>query len=148
MRYGASADLEGDFNTYFSKVRTAHFGDEAKRRLMIGTFARMAGYRDAYYMRALKVRTTLINEYKAAFKECDVLVSPTMPMVAPTFDEISRLTPVQNYMADILTVGPNLAGLPHISVPVRPVNGLPVGLQLIADHFNEAALIAAGRQLE
>lgn len=148
MRYGAHEELEGDFNTYFTKVRTAHFGDEAKRRLMIGTFARMAGYRDAFYMRALRVRTTLIDEYKAAFKECDLLVSPTMPMVAPTFDEISKLTPLQNYMADILTVGPNLAGLPHLTVPVAPVEGMPVGAQLIADHFNEKFIVAGGRALE
>jgi aspartyl-tRNA(Asn)/glutamyl-tRNA(Gln) amidotransferase subunit A len=148
MRYGAHETLEGDFNAYFTKVRTLHFGDEAKRRLMVGTFARMAGYRDAYYMRALRVRTMLINEYKKAFKQCDLLVSPTMPMVAPTFDEIAKLTPVQNYMADILTVGPNLAGLPHMTVPVSLVKGMPVGCQLIADHFNEVALVAGGRSLQ
>jgi aspartyl-tRNA(Asn)/glutamyl-tRNA(Gln) amidotransferase subunit A len=99
-------------------------------------------------MRALRVRTMLINEYKKAFKQCDLLVSPTMPMVAPTFDEIAKLTPVQNYMADILTVGPNLAGLPHMTVPVSLVKGMPVGCQLIADHFNEVALVAGGRSLQ
>jgi aspartyl-tRNA(Asn)/glutamyl-tRNA(Gln) amidotransferase subunit A len=148
MRYGAHEKLEGDFNTYFTKVRTAHFGDEAKRRLMLGTFARMAGYRDAYYLRALKLRSALIDEYKSAFKGVDVLASPTMPMVAPTFDEISKLTPLQNYMADILTVGPNVAGLPHISVPVSPAHRMPVGIQLVADHFKESTLVRTGVNLE
>ncbi|MEK6822659.1 MAG: amidase family protein, partial [Nanoarchaeota archaeon] len=148
MRYGATGPLQGSFNDYFTTVRTAHFGDEAKRRLMIGTFARMAGYRDAYYLKALKLRTTLINEYKAAFKNVDVLAGPTMPMVAPTFDEIAKLTPLQNYMADILTVGPNVAGLPHLSVPIEPAHRLPVGLQFVADHLNEAALVRAGKGTE
>jgi len=148
MRYGAHGALGPQFNDYFSQVRTQHFGDEAKRRLMLGTFARMAGWREAYYVRALKVRAALIEEYQRAFKNVDVLLSPTMPMVAPTFDEIAKLSPLQNYMADILTVGPNLAGLPHASVPVGNVKNLPVGLQLIANHFDEKTLIRAAGGLQ
>jgi len=149
MRYGASEKIEGSFNEYFSKVRSNYFGDEAKRRIIIGTFARMAGYRDAYYIKAAKVRTKIIEEYKKAFKKVDLLVSPTMPFVAPKFKDIEKLTPLQNYVSDILTVGPNLAGLPHISIPVGfNKDKMPIGLMLIADHLKEEKLIQVGAKLE
>jgi len=149
MRYGASEAIKGNFNEYFSKVRSDYFNDESKRRIIIGTFARMAGYRDAYYIKAAKVRTKIIEEYKKAFKKFDLLLSPTMPFVAPKFKEIEKLTPLQSYMADILTVGPNLAGLPHISIPVGfNKDKMPIGLMLIADHLQEEKLIQAGSKLE
>jgi len=149
MRYGASEQIKGNFNEYFSKVRSDYFNDESKRRIMIGTFARMAGQRDAYYIKAAKVRTKIIEEYKKAFKKVDLLVSPTMPFVAPKFKEIEKLSPLQNYMADILTVGPNLAGLPHISVPIGfNKEKMPIGLMLIADHLKEEKLIQAASKLE
>ena len=149
MRYGAHEKLEGNFNEYFSKVRSLNFNEESKRRIIIGTFARMAGYRDAYYIKAMKVRTKIIDEYKKVFKKYDVLVSPTMPIVAPKFEEIKKLTPLQNYMMDILTVGPNLAGLPHLSVPVGfNKDKMPIGLMLIADHLKEENLIQFGAKLE
>lgn len=148
LRYGANSELKGKFDEYFSKVRTQNFGAEAKRRILLGTFARMAGYRNAYYLKAAQVRTKIIEEYLSAFKQCDVLATPTMPMIAPTFDEISKLTPAQNYMADILTVGPNLAGLPHISIPCDKINDLPVGLQLIGNHFEELELLGVARAYE
>ncbi len=147
LRYGASESLDGDFNEYFSKVRTKNLSFEAKRRIMLGTFARMAGYRDAYYLKALSVRTKITEEFKKAFKQVNVLASPTMPITAPTFDEISKLSALQNYMMDILNVGPNLAGMPHISIPTAEVKGLPSGLQLIADHFKEENLFKAGGKL-
>ncbi|MBU0628144.1 MAG: aspartyl/glutamyl-tRNA amidotransferase subunit A [Nanoarchaeota archaeon] len=148
MRYGAAEKLEGSFNEYFSKVRSDYFNDESKRRIIIGTFARMAGYRDAYYIKAAKVRTKIIEEYKKAFAKFDLLLSPTMPFVAPKFKDIEKLTPLQNYMADILTVGPNLAGLPHISIPAGfNKDKMPIGLMLIADHLKEEKLIQAGSKL-
>jgi aspartyl-tRNA(Asn)/glutamyl-tRNA(Gln) amidotransferase subunit A len=147
MRYGIHEKLEGNFNQYFSKVRSLNFNMETKRRILLGTFARMAGYRDAYYIKAMKVRTKIIEEYKKAFKKFDVLVSPTMPIVAPKFIEIEKLTPFQHYMMDILTVGPNLAGLPHMSVPVGFKDKMPVGLMLIADHLKEGNLIEIGAKL-
>ena len=147
MRYGAHEKLDGNFNEYFSKVRSANFGEEAKRRIILGTFARMAGYRDAYYIKAMQVRTKIIEEYKKAFKKFDALVSPTMPIVAPKFSEIEKLTPLQNYMMDILTVGPNLAGLPHITVPVKK-DKMPIGLMLIGDHLEEKKIIQIGSVLE
>jgi len=148
MRYGASDKLEGNFNEFFTKVRSHNFGEEAKRRIMLGTFARMAGYRDAYYLKALKVRTKIIEEYKKAFKKYDLLVSPTMPIVAPKISEIEKLSPLQNYMMDIMTVGPNIAGLPHLNIPVGFENNLPVGMMLIGNHFDETKLLQLGGAYE
>lgn len=148
MRYGATLDLNGSFNEFFSRVRTQFFGQEAKRRIILGTFARMAGYRDAYYLKAAAVRKKIIQEYQKAFSDCDVLVTPTMPVIAPTFGEIEKLTPLENYMIDILTVGPNLAGLPHISIPCGSVRDLPVGMQLIGNHFEEFELLEAAHAYE
>lgn len=141
MRYGKHEKLEGNFNEYFKDVRSKNFGQEAKRRIMLGTFARMAGYRDAYYIKAMKVRTLIIEEYKKLFKKYDALVCPTMPVIAPKFSEIEKLTPLQNYMMDILTAGPNLAGLPHISVPAGFVKDMPVGIMFIGDHLMEKKII-------
>ncbi|MBI2660424.1 Asp-tRNA(Asn)/Glu-tRNA(Gln) amidotransferase subunit GatA [Candidatus Woesearchaeota archaeon] len=148
MRYGASEKLEGSFNEYFTKVRSNNFGEEAKRRIILGTFARMAGYRDAFYLKAAKVRTLMINEYKKAFKKFDALVSPTSPMLPPKFSEIEKLTPLQHYLADVMTVSPNVAGLPHLNVPVGFEKNLPVGMLLIADHLQEGKLIQLGSAVE
>jgi aspartyl-tRNA(Asn)/glutamyl-tRNA(Gln) amidotransferase subunit A len=148
MRYGKHEKLEGSFNEYFSKVRSKNMGAEAKRRIMLGTFARMAGYRDAYYIKAAKVRTKIIQEYKKAFKKFDVLVSPVSPILPPKFDDIKKLTPLQNYMADIMTVGPNLAGIPHASVPSGSAGKLPIGIMLMTDHLQEGRLIQIGSALE
>lgn len=141
MRYGQEETLVGSFNEYFSKVRGDNFGEEAKRRIMLGTFARMAGYRDAYYIKALKVRTLITQEYQHLFKRFDGLISPVAPILAPRFNELEKLSPLQNYMLDILTVGPNLAGLPHISIPVGMEDELPVGMMITADHLQEAKLL-------
>ncbi|MBI2654136.1 Asp-tRNA(Asn)/Glu-tRNA(Gln) amidotransferase subunit GatA [Candidatus Woesearchaeota archaeon] len=148
MRYGISEKLEGSFNEYFTRVRSKNLGDEAKRRIILGTFARMAGYRDAYYIKAMKVRTLMIQEYKKAFKKFDALVSPTVPILPPKFSEIEKLTPLQNYMMDVMLVGPNVAGLPHLNVPVGYEKNLPVGMLLIADHLQEGKLIQLGSAVE
>ncbi|MBI2523543.1 Asp-tRNA(Asn)/Glu-tRNA(Gln) amidotransferase subunit GatA [Candidatus Woesearchaeota archaeon] len=144
MRYGISEKLEGNFNEYFTKVRSNNFGAEAKRRIILGTFARMSGYRDAYYIKATKIRAMIVSEYKKLFKKYDALVSPTMPIVAPKFSEIEKLTPLQNYMMDIMTVSPNLAGLPHLSVPVGFDGNMHIGMMLTADHLREGKLIQLG----
>ena len=148
LRYGLHLPLEGNFDEYFSKVRAEGFSDEVKRRVILGTFTRMAGYRDAYYLKALKVRTRVIEDFKEAFSDVDILAAPTMPVVAPRFDEIAKLEPIQHYMMDVLTVAPNLAGIPMISVPCGDVGGLPVGLHLMADHLQEGALIQAAHAYE
>jgi len=148
MRYGAVEKLEGNFNEYFTKVRSNNFGDEVKRRIILGTFARMAGYRDAFYLKAMKVRTLMINEYKKAFRKFDALVSPTASILSPKFEDIEKLTPLQHYMIDVMTVSPNVAGLPHLNVPVGFEKNLPVGMLLIADHLQEGKLIQLGSAIE
>ena len=148
MRYGLHLPLQGNFDEYFSAVREQGFGEEAKRRIILGTFARMAGWRDAYYLKALKVRTKIIEDFKQAFKKFDVLAAPTMPVVAPKFSDIEKLEPIQVYMMDILTVAPNLAGIPMISVPCGSVQGLPVGLHLMGDHLQEKKIIQAAYAFE
>ncbi|VVB59617.1 Amidase [uncultured archaeon] len=147
MRYGATLPLEGEFNEYFSKVRGNYLGEEAKRRIILGTYARMAGYRDQYYLKALKVRQLIINDYKHAFKKYDVLISPTMPFIAPKFSEIEKLTPVQHYYADILTGSPNLAGIPMLSVPCGKSKGMPVGMHILGDYLAEKTILAVGKEI-
>lgn len=148
MHYGLAKPLEGNFNEYFSSVRAEGFGAEAKRRIILGTYARMAGYREAFYMKALKIRTLIINDFKKVFKKFDAIAAPTMPMLPPKFSEIEKLSPLENYQADILTVPANLAGIPHISVPCGFAKGLPVGLHLLADHLQEGKIISLGSQYE
>jgi aspartyl-tRNA(Asn)/glutamyl-tRNA(Gln) amidotransferase subunit A len=148
MRYGLHGDLSGNFDEYFSKVRGMGFGKEAKRRILLGTFARMAGYRDAYYLRAAKARTVLIMEFRRAFESVDVIASPTMPTIAPRFSEIQEMSPAQQYAMDLCTVPPNLAGLPHISVNAGYSKKLPVGLLLSAWHLQEEKLVRAAKAVE
>ncbi|MBW2976722.1 aspartyl/glutamyl-tRNA amidotransferase subunit A [Candidatus Woesearchaeota archaeon] len=144
MRYGISGKLEGNFNEFFTKVRSENLGAEAKRRIILGTFARMSGYRDAYYIKATKVRAMIVNEYKKMFKKYDALISPTAPILPPKISEIEKLSPLQNYMMDVMTVSPNLAGLPHLSAPVGFVDKLPVGMLIMADHLQESKLVQLG----
>ena len=146
MRYGKHEKLEGTFNEYFSKVRSNNFGKEAKRRILLGTFTRMAGYRDAYYIQALKVRSKIIEEYKKSFKKFDVLVTPATPVLPLKFDEIDKLSIVENYMTDVLTVGPNLAGMPHINIPTGFNKNLPIGMLLTSNHLEEGKLIQLGKE--
>jgi len=148
LRYGLHLPLEGSFDEYFSAVRSAGFGDEAKRRIILGTYARMAGYRDAYYLKALRVRTRVIEDFRRVYRDVDVLAAPTMPVVAPRFDEIAELEPIQHYMMDILTVAPNLAGVPMVSVPCGESDGMPVGLHVMADYLGEGDMIRAAAAVE
>jgi aspartyl-tRNA(Asn)/glutamyl-tRNA(Gln) amidotransferase subunit A len=149
LRYGVQGEVEGKhFDEYFSEIRSREFSDEAKRRIILGTFARMSGYRDAYYLKAMKVRTKLINEFKEAFKEYDLLLCPTMPVVAPKFLDIDKLSPLQNFAMDLCTVPANLAGLPHISVNAGFVGKMPVGMMAIAPHLQEARLYSFAKVME
>ncbi len=148
MRYGAQEKVEAEFSEYFSKVRTHNFGEEAKRRIILGTYMRAAGFRDEYYMKALRVRSLLIKEFKAAFGHVDVIAAPSMPILPPRFDEIKGMSPMEAYDLDRTTTAPNLCGFPTISVPAGMSDGLPVGLQLIADHFEEGKLISAASSVE
>ncbi len=148
MRYGFEPELKGTFDEYFSEVRSTALGKEAKRRIILGTFARMSGYRDAYYLRALKVRSKIIQEFQQQFKKFDVLAHPTMPFIAPKFKEIEKLSPLQNYLADICTVPSNLGGFPHVSVNAGFSKGMPVGIMFSSDHFEEGKSIQASSAVE
>lgn len=143
MRYGLEMDPEDfeDFNEYFSEVRSEGFGEEAKRRILLGTYTRMAGYRDQYYIKAAEVRQKIIDQFKEAFEEYDVLVSPSMPNIAPKIEEAENMDPAEVYAMDTLTVGPNLAGLPMISVPNGKSQGMPTGLHIVGDHFEEEKIL-------
>jgi len=148
LRYGSQLDITNDYEEYFKTVRTKFFTKEAKRRIMIGTFARMSSQRDDYYIKALRIREKIIQEYKEIFKNYDLLISPTTPTKAPLFEDIKKLTPLQNYAMDFLTVGPNLAGLPHISIPILKNNKLPSGFMIIGNHFEEKKIIDFGKIVE
>ncbi len=148
LTHGSQLPLKGTFNEYFSEVKSKFLGKEAKRRIILGTFARMSGFRNAYYLKAMKVRTKIIQEYQNAFKKYDLIASPTMPILPPKFSEIEKLTPLQNYMMDILTVGPNLAGLPHLNINAGFIKKLPVGLLFTSNHLHENNLLKIGKELK
>jgi aspartyl-tRNA(Asn)/glutamyl-tRNA(Gln) amidotransferase subunit A len=149
MRYGQQeGDLSMKFDDYFTSFRSQYFGDEAKRRILLGTFTRMVGYADRYYNKALKVRNAIISDYKKVFAGFDAVVTPTMPFVSPRFDEISKMSALDSYKADFLTVPPNIAGTPHLSVPCGYADGMPVGMLLTSDHWNEDALVSFAGEWE
>jgi len=149
MRYGKEGShFENMYNTFFTEVRTEAFGVEAKRRIMLGTFARMVGYRDKYYMKALMVRRKIVEEFERVFRDFDLVASPTMPLLPPEFEKIEEMSPASIYALDFLTVPPNLAGLPHISMPMGYIDDLPAGIHFIAPHWEEGRLITIGRVWE
>jgi aspartyl-tRNA(Asn)/glutamyl-tRNA(Gln) amidotransferase subunit A len=150
MRYGHQyGDLSLKFDDYFTSFRSQYFGEEAKRRILLGTFTRMVGFRDRYYSKARMVRQSIIGEYRSVLRGCDAVLTPTMPFVSPKFSDISIMTPVESYKADILTGPPNIAGMPHASVPCGyDGDGMPVGMQFVADHWDEGVLFSAAEEWE
>ncbi len=142
MRYGLRATGDSLFDTY-ARTRGEGFGAEVKRRIMLGTFVLSAGYYDAYYKKAQAVRTLIRRDFDEAFKNVDVMLTPTSPTTAWPLGEKFN-DPIAMYLADIFTVSVNLAGLPGMSVPCGFVEGLPVGFQLIGKAFDEATLFRAG----
>jgi aspartyl-tRNA(Asn)/glutamyl-tRNA(Gln) amidotransferase subunit A len=147
MRYGARVQGDTLTDTY-EGTRASGFGAEVQRRLMIGTYVLSSGYYDAYYLRAQKVRTKILNDFQEAFKTVDALLTPTCPSAAFAFGEKSG-DPVEMYLNDIFTVTANLAGLPGISVPAGlNKDGLPLGLQVIGKALDEAACFRVGGALE
>ena len=146
VRYGLRVE-NGDVRTMYDRTRDAGFGDEPKRRIMLGTYALSAGYYEAYYGQAQKVRTVIRQEHDAAFEQFDVLVSPTSPTVA--FELGARTAnPLAMYAADLLTIPSNMAGLPGLSIPCGLSEGLPVGLQILGPQFSENLMFRAGHALE
>ena len=142
VRYGLPTEKgTSDWNAAFSRTRSEGFGEEVKRRILLGTFVLSAGYYEAYYVRAQKARALLTKEFELAFKRYDVLLGPTMPVLPPKLGE--KATPLEDYLIDINTVAANLTGFPSISIPCGFVGGLPVGMQAIAPRFREDVLLKA-----
>jgi aspartyl-tRNA(Asn)/glutamyl-tRNA(Gln) amidotransferase subunit A len=146
VRYGHRAAAEERLEMY-ERTRDEGFGDEPKRRIMLGTYALSAGYYEAFYGQAQKVRTIIAREHAEAFERFDVLVSPTSPTVAFRFGE-KTANPVAMYLSDLLTIPSCMAGLPGLNIPCGLSEGLPVGLQLIGPQFSENTLFRVGHALE
>ncbi|MDH5752835.1 MAG: aspartyl/glutamyl-tRNA amidotransferase subunit A, partial [Deltaproteobacteria bacterium] len=148
IRYGVRADQPENLRGLYMRSREEGFGPEVKRRIMLGTFALSAGYYDAYYGHAMKIRELLRGDFQKAFSSVDFIASPTSPV--PAFRLGERLQdPLQMYLVDAFTLPVNLAGLPGISVPAGfTEQGLPLGLQLIAPHFQEESLLGAAHAFE
>ena len=143
VRYGFRAPDDGasDLRMMYRRTRARGFGAEVKRRIMLGTYVLSAGYYDAYYLKAQRVRTLIARDYDAAFEHADVIAMPTSPTAA--FKLGDRVAdPLQMYLADVFTVSANLAGLPAVSVPCGfTSNRLPIGLQLTGRRFDEATIL-------
>jgi aspartyl-tRNA(Asn)/glutamyl-tRNA(Gln) amidotransferase subunit A len=147
IRYGYRA-AANDLTDTYRISRGEGFGAEVKRRIMLGTYALSAGYYDAYYLKAQRVRTLIRQDFEEAFKRCDVIVTPTAPTTAFRIGEKTR-DPLQMYLSDIFTISANLAGLPALSLPCGfDSEGLPIGMQIIGKHFDEATILSAAHEYE
>ena len=142
LRYGLREGKDEDWHTTFSRIRGEGFGEEVKRRIILGTYALSAGYYGKYYLKALKVRTLIKREFEDALKTHDILAMPTMPFVAFKFGERIK-DPLSLYLADVNTVSVNLAGVPSLSIPCGFSSGLPIGLQIVGKHFEEDRILKA-----
>ena len=148
IRYGYRAKDYKDLNELFKKSRSEGFGDEVKRRIILGTYVLSSGYYDAYYKKAQKVRTLVMNEFDKAFEKYDVILTPTSPTVAFKIGEKTS-DPLQMYLSDICTVSVNIAGLPGISIPCGvDSNNMPIGMQLIGNKFQEETILNAAYTFE
>ncbi len=148
VRYGHRAAHYTDLNDMYRKSRSEGFGDEATRRIMIGTYVLSHGYYDAYYLKAQKIRRLIAQDFQTAFTQCDLIAGPVSPTVAWKIGEKSD-DPVASYLADIYTLSSSLAGLPGMSIPAGfGAHGMPVGLQLIGNYFQEAQLLGAAHRFQ
>lgn len=147
FKYGSRVnDFSKEYNDFFTEAREL-FGTEAKRRVVLGTYVRSASVRERYYYKALQIRRLLsmrLSEHMGG----GFIILPTMPLLPPRITEVSKLSPLENYMIDILTVPANLTGMPHISFPTDYINGLPVGTQIIGSQFNEHQILAFAEEWE
>jgi len=147
VRFGYRCEAPKDLEDLYKRSRGEGFGAEVKRRIMIGTYALSAGYYDAYYLKAQKMRQLISDDFKQAFEQVDVIMGPTAPDVAFGLGAKSD-DPVSMYLSDIYTIATNLAGLPGMSIPAGFVNDLPVGLQIIGNYFDEARLLNVAHQFQ
>jgi len=143
VRFGYRADNTGDLNDLYIKSRSEGFGDEVKRRILIGTYALSAGYYDAYYKKAQQVRRLIKNDFELAFETIDLIMTPTSPGTAFAFGSKGAQNPIELYLEDLFTISSNLAGLPAISIPHGKVNSMPAGLQLIGNFLREDQILNA-----
>jgi aspartyl-tRNA(Asn)/glutamyl-tRNA(Gln) amidotransferase subunit A len=147
VRFGHSCDAPTNLQDLYERSRWEGFGDEVKRRIVIGTYALSSGYYDAYYLKAQKIRRLIKNDFVAAFNDVDVLMGPVTPTTAFKIGEKSD-DPIAMYLGDIYTLPISLAGVPAVSIPVGFSDNLPVGLQIIGDYFNEAKLLNVAHQYQ
>ena len=148
VKYGYRTDNSKNLLSMYKKTREEGFGAEVKRRIMLGTYTLSSGYYDAYYLKAQKVRTLIKKDFDDAFKNCDILITPTAPTSAFKIGEKFD-NPIQMYLSDIFTISVNLAGVPAISIPCGfSKDGLPIGLQIIGRHFDEETIIRAAYTFE
>ena len=147
IRYGYRTENYQNLEDIYVNTRSEGFGDEVKRRIMLGTFSLSSGYYDAYFKKAGQVRTLIIQDFEKVFADYDLILGPTAPSVAYDLDSLNH-DPVAMYLADILTIPVNLAGLPGISIPAGFVEGLPVGLQLIGPKYSESTIYQAASAFE
>jgi aspartyl-tRNA(Asn)/glutamyl-tRNA(Gln) amidotransferase subunit A len=147
VRYGLRSEETADVTTMFTNTRYQGFGDEVKRRIMIGTYALSSGYYDAYYLKAQKARTLIKDDFDRIFNDFDLIITPTAPNTAIELG--SKSDPLEMYYTDIFTVPINIAGVPAMSIPCGfDSNEMPIGLQLIGPHFGEGKIIQAAYTLE
>lgn len=146
VKYGYRTERYEDLYQMYSKTRGEGFGPEVKRRIMLGTYVLSAGYYQAYYLKAQRVRTLIKKDFIDAFKEVDVIITSTTPELPFRFGE--KADPLKMYLSDIFTVNANLAGLPAISIPAGDISGLPFGIQIIAPHFREDRIIEVSSFIE
>ncbi|MDH5327003.1 MAG: Asp-tRNA(Asn)/Glu-tRNA(Gln) amidotransferase subunit GatA [Gammaproteobacteria bacterium] len=147
VRFGYRCENPKDLEDFYKRSRGEGFGEEVKRRIMIGTYALSAGYYDAYYLKAQKLRRLISEDFKQAFKHVDVIMGPTTPTPAFNLGEKTD-DPVTMYLNDIYTIAVNMAGLPGMSIPAGFANGRPVGLQIIGDYFSEARLLNVAHRFQ
>jgi aspartyl-tRNA(Asn)/glutamyl-tRNA(Gln) amidotransferase subunit A len=148
IRYGYRTKNYSNLEELFINSRSEGFGAEVKRRIILGTYVLSSGYYDAYYKKAQKVRTMIMNEFNKAFEKYDVILTPTSPVTAFEIGEKSN-NPLEMYMADICTVSVNVAGLPAISIPCGvDSKGMPIGMQLIGNKFQEETILNAAYSIE
>jgi len=146
VRYGYRSENIQNINDLYVNSRSEGFGDEVKRRIMIGTYVLSAGFYDAYFKKAQKVRAKIKEDFDRAFENVDVIFTPVSPSTAFRLDD--KKTPIELYLEDIFTISANLAGIPGISIPAGKAQGLPVGIQLLGKPFGEGDLIKAGSAFE
>ena len=147
VKFGYRAKEFKDLEEMYLKTREQGFGEEVKRRILVGTYVLSAGYYDAYYLKAQKIRRLIANDFKNAFKECDLILAPSCPSTAFKIGDKTE-DPVSMYMQDMYTISTNLAGLPAISSPAGFINKMPVGFQLIGNYFDEAKILNFSHQYQ